>query len=186
MQHATDRTESRQAEDPYRLPTVHPPIADPLAEVLRCGARQMLNAPRSVTTGDFNGDGLTDLATANDFSEDLSVLLGNCDGTFQTQRRFAVGDGPVSVTTGDFNGDGLTDLVTANRFSDDVSVLLGNGDGTFQTQRRFDVGIPWRACHWWRKVLSSKHQQRRLCATGRRQQRPTEWLTLRKVARARL
>ncbi len=70
----------------------------------------------SVTTGDFNGDGLTDLATANDDSDDVSVLLGNGDGTFAAQQTFAAGDRPVSVTTGDFNGDGLTDLATANQF----------------------------------------------------------------------
>lgn len=33
------------------------------------------NAPQSVTTGDFNGDGITDLATANINSDDVSVLL---------------------------------------------------------------------------------------------------------------
>ena len=32
--------------------------------------------PISVTTGDFNGDGVTDLATANIYSDDVSVLLG--------------------------------------------------------------------------------------------------------------
>ena len=36
------------------------------------------NGPRSVTTGDFNGDGLTDLATANQFPTDVSVLLNQC------------------------------------------------------------------------------------------------------------
>ena len=71
--------------------------------------------PASVTTGDFNGDGLTDLATANLNSDNVSVLLGNGDGTFAAQQTFAAGNGPYSVTTGDFNGDGLTDLATANR-----------------------------------------------------------------------
>ena len=33
--------------------------------------------------GDFNGDGRTDLAVANYGSNDVSVLLGNGDGTFQ-------------------------------------------------------------------------------------------------------
>ena len=43
--------------------------------------------PRSVTTGDFNGDGLTDLATANyDYSDDVSVLLGVGDGTFADEQ----------------------------------------------------------------------------------------------------
>ena len=69
-----------------------------------------------MTTGDFDGDGITDLATANYFNDDVSVLLGNGDGTFAVPLSFAAGDGPISVTTGDFNGDGITDLATANRF----------------------------------------------------------------------
>ncbi|MEM1226444.1 MAG: FG-GAP-like repeat-containing protein [Planctomycetota bacterium] len=96
--------------------------------------------PRSATTGNFNNDGVTDLVTANAGSDDVSVLLGNGDGTFASQQRFAAGASPMSLTTGDFNGDGVTDVVTANAGSDDVSVLLGNGDGTFALQQRFGVG----------------------------------------------
>ena len=75
------------------------------------------NRPQSVTTGDFNGDGITDLATANRVSDDVSVLLGLGDGTFADQQVFAAGNAPQSVTTGDFNGDGITDLATANVLS---------------------------------------------------------------------
>jgi hypothetical protein len=41
--------------------------------------------PSSVTTGDFNGDGVTDLAIANVSSDYVSVLLGVGDGTFAPQ-----------------------------------------------------------------------------------------------------
>ena len=70
----------------------------------------------------------------------MSVLLGNGDGTFRPQARFAAGSSPNSVAIGDVNGDGRPDLVTANNGSDDVSVLLGNGDGTFRPQARFAAG----------------------------------------------
>ena len=73
-------------------------------------------------------------------SDNVSVLLGNGDGTFQTQKTYAVGYGPYSVAVGDFNGDGKADLAVANYGSDNVSVLLGNGDGTFQTQKTYAVG----------------------------------------------
>ena len=72
-------------------------------------------------------------------SNNVSVLLGKGDGTFQTQKTYAVGNGPNSVAVGDFNGDGKADLAVAN-YDNNVSVLLGNGDGTFQTQTTYAVG----------------------------------------------
>ena len=96
--------------------------------------------PLSVSTGDFNGDGVEDIVTANYNSGNVSVLLGNGNGTFQGQSTFGVGANPFSVSTGDFNGDGVQDIVAANSNSSNVSVLLGNGNGTFQSQSTFGVG----------------------------------------------
>lgn len=62
-------------------------------------------APYSVTTGDFNGDGITDLAIANQAVGMISVLLGVGDGTFGLSQAFDVGNRPNVVTTGDFHGD---------------------------------------------------------------------------------
>ena len=101
--------------------------------------------PESVLSGDFNGDGRLDLATANIESGDVSVLLGLGDGTFPTELRFAVGYLPESLLSGDFNGDGRLDLATANNLSNDVSVLLGLGDGTFASEQRFSAGAYPRA-----------------------------------------
>jgi hypothetical protein len=64
----------------------------------------------------------------------VSVLLGNGDGTFQTQTTLTTGIAPFSVTLGDLNRDGKNDLAVANRGSDTVSVLLGNGNGNFTGQ----------------------------------------------------
>ena len=75
--------------------------------------------------GDLDGDGVPDLVTANSGPGNVSVLLGNGDGTFQSQQAFGVGSGPFSVAIGDLDGDGVPDLVTANIESDNVSVLLG-------------------------------------------------------------
>src|SRR5262250_2101754 len=104
--------------------------------------------PVSVAVGDFNGDGLQDLAVANheayDGPDGISVLLGNGDGTFQEAINFGSGGNVASfVAVGDFNGDGVQDLVVANYGdfdSGNVSVLLGNGDGTFQTARSLGAG----------------------------------------------
>ena len=93
--------------------------------------------PRSVVSGHFNGDANLDLAVVNFGSSDVSVLLGNGDGTFQPAVNYPVGDNPRSATAGDFDGDGKMDLATANSGSNNVSILLGNGDGTFQSAANF-------------------------------------------------
>ncbi|MCZ8058095.1 MAG: FG-GAP-like repeat-containing protein [Microcystis sp. LE19-12.2C] len=98
-------------------------------------------SPVSVTVGDFNGDGKSDLAVANYNSNNVSVLLGTGTGSFGAATNFTVGNGPASVTVGDFNGDGKSDLATANLNSNNVSVLLGTGTGSFGTATNFSVGI---------------------------------------------
>jgi hypothetical protein len=76
-----------------------------------------------------------------DFANDqLQVLMGNGDGTFQRGPRFAVGDGPTALAVGDVNADGRTDVIVANLLSNDLSLLLGNGNGTFQRQRLIPAG----------------------------------------------
>ena len=103
--------------------------------------------PVTVAMGDVNGDGRPDLAVTNSantssgaVSGNVSVLLGNGNGTFQPARTIDVGITPDFVVVSDFNGDGRPDLAVANFRSNTVSVLLGNGDGTFQTPRNFDAG----------------------------------------------
>jgi hypothetical protein len=99
--------------------------------------------PDAVAVGDFRGDGHHDLVTANYYGDNVSVLLGNGDGTFQAPQSFDAGTQPVSVAVGDFNGDGQLDLVVANGdyYAGTVSVLLGNGDGTFQQPVSYPVGM---------------------------------------------
>ncbi|MCK4625156.1 MAG: VCBS repeat-containing protein [Phycisphaerae bacterium] len=97
--------------------------------------------PRSVFSSDLDGDGDYDLAVANRYSDNVSILLNNGDGTFQAAVNYAVGDGPFSVFSADLDGDNDNDLAVANYESDDVSILLNNGDGTFATAVNYGAGV---------------------------------------------
>src|SRR5271165_2554884 len=121
----------------YNLTTSLSPSAPPLQPI---PINPDGSGPVALVTGDFTGDGRTDLAVANSGSNNVSILMGNGDGTFQSPVTYAVGSDPEALVTGDFTGDGRTDLAVANSGSNDVSILLGNGDGTFQTQVTYAVG----------------------------------------------
>ena len=95
--------------------------------------------PQAVAAADFTGDGRLDLTVVNFSSSNVSVLLGNANGTFQPAVNSATGASPLSVAVGDFNTDGKLDLATAN--AGGVSVLLGNGNGTFQTPTSISIGL---------------------------------------------
>ena len=91
------------------------------------------SAPASVAMGDFNGDGILDMAVANSGDNTVSIMLGKADGSYTTAAVYPTGTTPSGVTAADFNGDGKLDLVVANKGNDSISVLLGNGNGTFKT-----------------------------------------------------
>src|SRR5262245_40130030 len=96
--------------------------------------------PDSVTLGDFNGDGLLDLAVADFLSNTVSVLLGNAGGSFQDATAYVVGRVPSSVAIGsNLSGVGLKNLFVANEGDGTVSILPGAADGTFLQQ------VPWPA-----------------------------------------
>ena len=101
--------------------------------------------PYLLTTGDFNGDGIPDLAVSNGevTGQTVNVMLGNGDGTFQSPVPYQVLDGPMGIASGDFNADGKLDLAVAcfTRPNQGVSVLVGNGDGSFQAQQPYPIGI---------------------------------------------
>ena len=90
------------------------------------------SSPSAVVAGDFNGDGILDLAVTDSTDNNVSILIGAVDGTFtQPDLPFSTGAGPSAVATGDFDADGKLDLAVANATDDNVSILLGNGNGTF-------------------------------------------------------
>ena len=83
------------------------------------------SGPCSVISGDFNKDNKLDLAVANFLGDSVSVLLGNGDGTFQTQMTYPTGEHPNSVISGDFNKDNKLDLAVANFFGRQRQCVAG-------------------------------------------------------------
>ncbi len=80
-----------------------------------------------VRTGDFNGDGLVDLATANSARDEVAVMLGFGGGAFGAPQEYAVGASPQTIAVDDFDGDGLDDIASANYGDHTVTVLVGIG-----------------------------------------------------------
>jgi uncharacterized protein (TIGR03437 family) len=94
--------------------------------------------PNSVSTGDFNQDGIPDLvvsAATENFGWTLAVFLGNGDGTFKPGVLIPTEFGAQAAIVADFNGDGKPDLMVPHCCGDsDITYALGNGDGTFQKE----------------------------------------------------
>jgi hypothetical protein len=99
------------------------------------------NSPNCVTAGDFNFDGFIDVAATNALSNDVSIFLGNGDGTLQAAVNYPVGKSPGCLAYVQDRGPGMPlDLVVSNIADNTVSVLLNNGDGTFQPAVNYGVG----------------------------------------------
>src|SRR5579862_6866387 len=86
------------------------------------------DGPINIATGDMNGDGIADLVIPNANTTNVSVLLGNRDGSFQPFLLFNTGGpNPFHVAIADFNGDGKNDVAITTLSG--VSIMLGDGHG---------------------------------------------------------
>ncbi len=87
-----------------------------------------------LVVGDFNGDGIADLALSSNTGFNpgsVVVMMGNGDGTFGTPASYNTGDA-VSLAAADVNHDGVLDLIAGNYNTQSLSILPGNSNGTFR------------------------------------------------------
>ncbi len=87
--------------------------------------------PVGIVVGDWNGDGIPDLAVSNSQDSNVTVLLGNGNGTFAGSAHVSTSTNPGPIAAGDFNGDGKPDLAVLTLSNYTVTIFLSNGDGTF-------------------------------------------------------
>jgi YD repeat-containing protein len=85
------------------------------------------------TVGDFNGDGLVDIASTGACGAPVAVWASNGDGTFaNVGAATSGGNSGCFVTFADVNGDGRADAVGRSADASSFYVQVSNGDGTFQ------------------------------------------------------
>jgi Bacterial Ig-like domain (group 3)/FG-GAP-like repeat len=105
---------------------------------------------KAVVVTDLNGDGKLDIAAANYgngniYDENVGVLIGNGDGTFQPAvgynfyQVFGISSHTTGIAVADVNGDGIPDLVAG---TDPLAILLGKGDGTFYPGNSYSLSSP--------------------------------------------
>ncbi len=115
---------------------------------------------RDVTSGDFNSDGVTDMAiTAWDSTmSEVVLLMGNGDGTFLYSKLLASGSDSrfTGVAPGDFNGDGHPDLFITRHWNRRLgfTILMGNGQGSFLEKIDHETGL--ESVSYWEGIIRVK------------------------------
>jgi len=107
---------------------------------------------RQVVTGDFNGDGHTDVAVVIEWRADgdpsLSVLFGNGDGTFGLPSTFTAAPADAfyeeAVTVGDFFGTGKASIALLTGVSPSYVTILQDMSAGFTPVKKLPT-ITWSA-----------------------------------------
>jgi hypothetical protein len=92
----------------------------------------------AMTTGDFDEDGFTDLATSDYANDAVHITHGDGAGHFTVINTYSLDSNGGGIATADFNHDGHLDLAvgTYNILRANVRVFLGAGDGTLTPGER--------------------------------------------------
>ena len=98
--------------------------------------------PRSLIVADFNNDNQLDIAVANFGTNNIGVLFGYGNASFENLKLYStnLGSRPYSLTASDFNMDNQLDIVVANSGMDNIDVLLGYTNGIFASPMTFSTG----------------------------------------------
>lgn len=89
-----------------------------------------------LVVGDFDHDGMPDVAAENGDAVPGHIVLLWGDGSGNFSRQQVNGPQGFSLTTGDVNGDGIPDIIIPDRFGI-ISVVLGQNNRNFPSPSSF-------------------------------------------------
>jgi len=94
----------------------------------------------AITGGDFDNDGLFDLAVT-DFDDDTIFILRNTGaGLFSQLQIISTDEHPTRIEANDFNNDGFIDLAATILGINRLQLFLNRGDGTFAISSLYPTG----------------------------------------------
>ncbi len=97
--------------------------------------------PSALAEGDFDTDGIADVAVASRATGVIAVYLASpAGGLVEPPLSLAAGSDPVALAAADVDGEGAVDLLAANFGSADLSLFRGHGDGSFDAEQRLGAG----------------------------------------------
>jgi hypothetical protein len=112
----------------------------PLEFRLGDGTIALDQPPEASASADFNGDGVSDLATGNrgaDRISELEIFLSTGRGEFESIGSYPAGVRISSVVAADFDGDRDYDIITVD--SDRLFFFWNRGDGTFSSEQSIEL-----------------------------------------------
>jgi hypothetical protein len=110
--------------------------------ILRGGPAVTQQGSATPVSGDFNGDGRSDILWYNPGTTGETLWLGQNDGSFSTGPKPNV-NGTFTPVSGDFNGDGRSDILWYSPKERDA-LWLGRANGTFTSARRPEINGAYR------------------------------------------
>ncbi len=103
------------------------------------GNKPTANSPLSAVLGDFDNDGLLDIAAGGGFY--ISLFYNQGGGRFSSPARINMDYTPTNLAAADFNGDGHIDLASANGAYDTITIFINDGEGRFTLVQDIRVSL---------------------------------------------
>lgn len=87
------------------------------------------NGPNSIAGGDFDADGLLDLAVSSFDDNSLTLLRNTGGGIFSVSQNIGTAEHPTQIEAADYNNDGLMDLAAVILGVNRLQIFLNQGNG---------------------------------------------------------